>query len=640
MNNTVGKLLYGALFIVLLPVLLLVWNTALCAALPPLPVVGTPLLGWIMAVAGISTILAGWFALAHYGKGLPMNAFPPQHFVQRSVYALTPHPIYVGFALLVAGYFMAVQSGAGFWVIAPCIAISSIALVMGYERHDLHHRFGNAVQQTFFRLPAASNAPPSIADYASVYALLFLPWLAIYETAIALGTPPDAIGGYLPFEHALPVLEWTEIAYAFCYPFVLAAPLFSRTKHNLRTFMLMGWWATAVGALSFFLFPLTAPPRPFHATTLWGELLLLERATDGATAAFPSFHVIWAFLAAWLYTRSLAPKILWYGVAAVIAASCISTGMHSIADIVGAAFVLALVLNGKWLWQVLLRNTERLANSWREWRFGRVRVIIHGVYAGAAAWIGIVIIVHVTGTQHLGAVLLVALSTVFGAGVWGQTIEGSSKLSRPFGYYGGLFGAITGLLFVSFASNNGWLLAGAFSIAAPFIQATGRLRCLVQGCCHGRECTHHHGIVYTHQQSRVLYLANLGHRPLYPTQLYSILYNLVLGALLVRAWTLAVPLPLIAGLYLIASSLGRFVEESYRGEPQTPRYTGLPLYQWLALAGVLGGALLTTQTSMPYTPTFAFSPLVLAYATLFGGFAAFAMGVDFPESKWRFSRLT
>ncbi|MCP4105598.1 MAG: hypothetical protein GY749_08685 [Desulfobacteraceae bacterium] len=35
--------------------------------------------------------------------------------------------------------------------------------------------------------------------------------------------------------------------------------------------------------------------------------------------------------------------------------------------------------------------------------------------------------------------------------------------------------------------TDGWQLAGAFSVAGQFVQAIGRLRCLVQGCCHGRE---------------------------------------------------------------------------------------------------------------------------------------------------------
>lgn len=221
----------------------------------------------------------------------------------------------------------------------------------------------------------------------------------------------------------------------------------------------------------------------------------------------------------------------------------------------------------------------------------------------------------------------------------GQAIQGSSKLSRPFGYYGAILGGAAGVLAASALGADGWLLAGAFSVAAPFVQATGRLRCLVQGCCHGRECAAHEGIVFTRERSRVLYLANLGHRPIYPTQLYSILYNLVLGALLLRAWTLSVPLPFVTGAYLILGGLARFVEEAYRGEPQTPGYLGLALYQWLALAGVVAGAVITSLEGKPCNSAIEVLPGALVYAAAFGLMTASAMGVDVPESNKRLSRL-
>jgi hypothetical protein len=34
-------------------------------------------------------------------------------------------------------------------------------------------------------------------------------------------------------------------------------------------------------------------------------------------------------------------------------------------------------------------------------------------------------------------------------------------------------------------------------------------------------------------------------------------------------------------MYLILSGVLRFMEEAYRGEPQTRRLAGLPIYQWL-----------------------------------------------------------
>ena len=85
--------------------------------------------------------------------------------------------------------------------------------------------------------------------------------------------------------------------------------------------------------------------------------------------------------------------------------------------------------------------------------------------------------------------------------------------------------------------------------------------------------------------------------------------------------------------------MGRFVEEAYRGEVQTVIWNGLRLYQWTAIASVLIGMVMTC---IPYA-SLALEPglngeTVLA-AFLGGFFIFFAMGVDFPRSNARFSRL-
>ncbi len=86
--------------------------------------------------------------------------------------------------------------------------------------------------------------------------------------------------------------------------------------------------------------------------------------------------------------------------------------------------------------------------------------------------------------------------------------------------------------------------------------------------------------------------------------------------------------------------IGRFVEESFRGEPQTLKYAGLPVYQWLALIGVFAGAIIMTFQGKPCTLETTIMPWAFLYAAVFGIIVAIAMGVDFPESERRFSRLT
>jgi len=102
---------------------------------------------------------------------------------------------------------------------------------------------------------------------------------------------------------------------------------------------------------------------------------------------------------------------------------------------------------------------------------------------------------------------------------------------------------------------------------------------------------------------------------------------------------LSAPLPFIVGICLVFGGMGRFVEEAYRGERQTPRFGGLAIYQWLAVLGLAIGAFLTTLPGPVYTREAQFLPSALGYTLGFGLFTALALSVDFPETAWPFSRL-
>ncbi|MBT8337298.1 MAG: hypothetical protein KJO11_11895, partial [Gemmatimonadetes bacterium] len=114
----------------------------------------------------------------------------------------------------------------------------------------------------------------------------------------------------------------------------------------------------------------------------------------------------------------------------------------------------------------------------------------------------------------------------------------------------------------------------------------------------------------------------------------------VLGLLLVRLHMLGAADLLIVGVYFMLSGIARFVEESYRGEPQTPLVAGLRLYQWFGLGTLLVGVALTMVPVVPVvrsvTPPTA---LGLALGLTFFVVGAAAMGLDFPGSDRRFSRL-
>jgi prolipoprotein diacylglyceryltransferase/protein-S-isoprenylcysteine O-methyltransferase Ste14 len=631
-----GPWLYGALFALLLPLGLVLWAMATAGSVQ-LHAVHSPALGLIIAGAGGALLLLGMAHLWTYGGGLPMNAYPPPRYVARGIYALLPHPIYIGFVMICIGASISVGSASGLWLVSPVAALGCAALVIGYERHDLAERFGALPRKL---LPDESAGSASGRDLLAAYLFVFVPWLALYEGAIALGLPHNAATALLPFERRLPVIEWTEAFYFSAYIVTALAPLFAKTRSDLRTFMVRSLLAMAVAFLMYLLLPLAAPQRPFTPLTALGRLLAWERTLDNAAGAFPSFHVIWALLAAEVYGRRW-PRLawVWRAWAALVSLSCVTTGQHPAADVIAGAATVGLVTRGEALWEVIRRQGERIANSWHEWRIGPVRVINHGFYVGAGAFFSYWIAETFAGPERMMPILLPALAAVVGAALWAQYIEGSPQLLRPFGFYGGLLGGTLGALLAPLFGASPWLILAAFAAGAPFAQAMGRLRCLVQGCCHGRPAAEPIGIRYIHPRSRVCRMTAWTGVPLHPTPVYSILWNVFTALIIMRLWSLHAPLHMIAGLYFILNGMGRFVEEAWRGEPQTPVFGGLRLYQWAAFGSVLIGILMTALGTSDPAPAAQFDWRTVLPAAAFGAVVCIAMGVDFPESNRRFSRL-
>jgi len=588
------KALYGALFVVVLPLLLAAWARAM-ASLIPLAAPFSPGVGLAAGAAGLALMISGTAALWFHGGGLPMNAFPPPRHVARGIYGLFAHPIYIGFSMLVAGTSVAMRSGSGFWLVSPVTMLGCAALVLGYEREDLIRRFGH-LPDPLIRLPEDASTAPGISECVSFYLLVLIPWMILYEAVRTLGAPPDARIAYLPFEARLPVLQWTEIFYFSAYPLACVAPLVAASRRDLRRFSIRALMAMALVFPLYLAVPLIAPPRPFTPHGPLGALMAWERVIDhGPAEAFPSFHVIWALLTAEVFAgRMPRLKWLWRGWAVLVAASCVTTGAHALVDVAAGFVVFALLAWGARIWEALRRATERIANSWREWQWGGVRAINHGTYAGVGSFLALLIVGELAGPGHTAAVLLVAVSSLAGAAMWAQYIEGSPRLLRPYGYYGGVIGGVLGALAAPLVGTSAWLMLAAYSVAGPWVQSLGRLRCLVQGCCHGHPAPEGIGIRYHHPRSRVCRLSDWKDVPLHPTPLYSILWNGYVALAMLRLWSLHASLSLIAGLYLILTGLARFVEEAYRGEPQTPVYAHLRLYQWVAIASVAVGAVITT----------------------------------------------
>jgi protein-S-isoprenylcysteine O-methyltransferase Ste14 len=639
---------YALGFCAALPALLVWWASAtrddIC-----LTVLGPPGVGAALMAVGGALMLAGAAALWSRGGGLPMNAFPPPRLVATGIYALIPHPIYVGFSLAVAGTAIFFRSPAGLWLVTPTVALGCAALTLGYETHDLRERFGPAAARACRWLPDASDEPPEALDYVRCYLFLFLPWIALYELVISIGVPHDAVDVQFAFARAWPIVNWTEALYASIYVAAAIAPLLAPTRRALRLFMIRGWIATALIMPLYLALPTLAPRRPLMVSSPLTSLLAWERHTYPPVAALPSFHAIWAMLIAGMVAPGLQPgrlrskevrRWLWWTWALAITISCVTTGMHALVDVIAGLAAGAVLLRVDLAWDLIRRATEHIANSWREWRIGPVRIINHGFYAGLGTFACLTIVGFLVGPQHVAVVLFSAVVAVIGAALWAQWIEGSPRLLRPYGFYGGFAGIGLASLAAPAFGVSPWLVLAAYSVGSPFVQSIGRLRCLVQGCCHGRPSSPAVGIRYLHARSRVCRLSEYGGVPVHATPLYSILWNGFVALVLCRLWMVGAPLHLIAGVFAIATGIGRFAEEAYRGEPQTPVVGGLRLYQWVAIATVLMGILFTALGHAGRAPVPVPNWTAPAFGALFGAITTIAFGVDFPESTRRFARLT
>lgn len=636
-RKRIGQILYGSLFCLLLPVLLWYWSVNLTV---PLPVVPWNVAGYFLFIIGLILVLIGMWNLFSLGGGLPMNAFPPVRYVTRGAYSIFRHPIYVGFCLGVAGLSIITQSPAGLYVITPVVALLCVALVWGFEQHDLHERFGKQSHNTFLDLPVAVDSRVPVMWRIRGFLLAFVPWFLLYEMIIFVGVLPGSINTFLPGETILPVIEWMEVPYFLTYVFAVLTPFVIRSMSGLRQFVLNAWFATATGIFAFVTLPLHAQPRTFEPSTFFGELIVLERNWDSPAGAFPSFHVIWALLSCISWIRSF-PNLKWLFalLTTLMIVACVGVGAHSVLDVSGGMVVFSITITRHNLWHWLNAQCERIANSWKSVRIGCLRIISHAPYSFAAGVAGI-FLAGLFGVKPL-TLLLVTCTTFVGGILWGQLIEGSPRLLRPFGYFGAICGGIAGLFAaVSITGENVFSLFGGFALASPLAQAVGRLRCLVQGCCHGKPVSGD-GILYTNPHSRVCRSGAFKGERIHNTQLYSILSNIALFLVLWRLWYGGASASLITGFYFLLTGIQRFVEEAYRGEVQTKYYGGLRFYQWLAIVFVLGG-IATTWIDSSASVLLSLGNLdVIALISVAGGLLwSFGMSMDFPSSNVRFSKLS
>lgn len=630
LNPLSGKILYALLFVGIIPILLWLWaeRTESVINYPP---VKSSFWGIAIMVAGGLLMIWGMLALMTFGKGLPMNPYPPERFVYKGPYRLVGHPIYWGCGILMCGISILTGSASGLWLVTPVTILAMIALVWGFENIDLKRRFPGVKTQTWLSISRKESQPPSLRDRLSAI-FLIIPLLLTGNLVVGFlegGTVPLFGGSW----NIHPLFEWPWF-WIFSVLFVTGVPVFLNRQDRIREWTLSIWIAFALSIYISLLWPAVGAQYFFTGHTPDGAGLTLKFLLGSV----PLFLILLSLRAYVQQFRRFA--LLFYALAIFFGLYQLIHSKSSVLHLILALLIFLISAGHTRIWIFLRGLSEKIANSWKEWVFGPVRIINHGFYVSFGAILSVLLAGWMVGKEYTWILLFFALMVITCSALWAQLIEGSEKLKRPFGYYGALVGIIFAGLVVWLMGFNVWIILGVASVLMPWAQAIGRLRCLVNGCCHGSPVDDPMaGIRYFHERSRVCGLSGLKGLYLHPTQLYAIIWLFFLGFIMLALWNNHLPDSFLFGIYLIMSGTGRFVEEAYRGEVQTPVLNKLHLYQWTAIASVLTGIAMTMIPVKAMEVHAVFGWEIIASALLGGVLIFFYMSVDFPRSNARFSRL-
>jgi phosphatidylglycerol:prolipoprotein diacylglycerol transferase len=141
------------------------------------------------------------------------------------------------------------------------------------------------------------------------------------------------------------------------------------------------------------------------------------------------------------------------------------------------------------------------------------------------------------------------------------------KILLNFGYGFVIYGAIGGgaLAIYLYCRKKGWNVIKMLDMTVPGLaiaQGFGRIGCFLAGCCYGAETTLPIGVEFPEGS-----LAPTGVY-VHPTQIYSSIFDFLMGFLLLYYSKKERQQGKVMGLYLIIYSVGRFLVEFLRDDPR------------------------------------------------------------------------
>lgn len=166
----------------------------------------------------------------------------------------------------------------------------------------------------------------------------------------------------------------------------------------------------------------------------------------------------------------------------------------------------------------------------------------------------------------IGAIL--GARTLYVVSYWQEQFAGHSMMEifkvwhGGLVYYGGLIGATAGgVLYARLKKIPLWKLADVIAPSIALGYVFGRIGCLMNGCCYGREC--HLPWAITFPDTSVLAPHGV---PLHPTQIYDSLLNLILYGCLAWLYRHKRFDGQVFAVYLVAYAILRSVVEFFRGD--------------------------------------------------------------------------
>lgn len=136
-------------------------------------------------------------------------------------------------------------------------------------------------------------------------------------------------------------------------------------------------------------------------------------------------------------------------------------------------------------------------------------------------------------------------------------------IGNGFVVYGALIGGMLSIYL--YCRKKNWNFLNVLDITVPGVaiaQGFGRIGCFLAGCCYGAPTHSHYGVLFP---SNSLAPSDI---KLYPTQVYSSIFDFILGVILLWYLKKKNKDGKVAGLYLILYSIGRFLIEFLRNDPR------------------------------------------------------------------------